>query len=206
MNDTQEQSSLNLEILAERLENIESLLFALHSNAAHLENEPFEVVETEEVVLQSLTSQLENYIDGLGLQYFKGRELTPYWNRTCGNTRNSVPPQNLWPNLARTLTVLNKLRSDLGVPIVITSSYRDPDYNACVGGVPGSEHTKALALDFVARGGTPAQWAAKLSSYRGRTFNIPGIGNYVFHGGIGTYPSRNFVHVDTRGTDVNWTA
>ena len=76
MNDTQEQSSLNLEILAERLENIESLLFALHSNAAYLENEPFEVVETEEVVLQSLTSQLENYIDGLGLQYFKGRELT----------------------------------------------------------------------------------------------------------------------------------
>jgi N-acetylmuramoyl-L-alanine amidase len=200
MTDTQESLSLDLVSLAERLESIESLLFALHSNASYLEYEPFE----QGLPLETLASDLENFIDGLGLQHFSGRELTPYWSKTRGNARNSAPPQNLWNNLARTLKVLDQLRSDLGVPITITSSYRDADYNAAVGGVPNSEHTKGLAIDFVARGGNSTQWGNKLKTYRGRTFSLPSIGNFVFHGGIGIYVSRNFVHLDTRGTDANW--
>lgn len=203
MNNPRSQFPSDLAALLERLESIESILFALHSNAAYLEQEPFEGIEGE-LAMESLASDLENFIDGLGLRHFKGRELTPYWSRTCGNVRNSEPSRTLWNNLARTLTVLDQLRSDLGVPIVITSSYRDPDYNICVGGVGDSQHSSGRAVDFVARGGNAAQWAAKLRSYRGRTFNIPGIGNYVFRGGIGTYSSRNFVHLDTRGTDVDW--
>jgi N-acetylmuramoyl-L-alanine amidase len=154
--------------------------------------------------IESLASDLENFIDGLGLRYFKGSELTPYWSKTRGNARNSAPPQNLWNNLARTLKVLDQLRSDLHVPITITSSYRDVDYNAAVGGVTGSEHTKGLAIDFVARGGTSTQWGKKLKTYRGKTFSLPNIGSFVFHGGIGIYVSRNFVHLDTRGTDADW--
>jgi uncharacterized protein YcbK (DUF882 family) len=136
------------------------------------------------------------------LQYFKGRELTPYWSRTCGSTNNSVPPQDLWKNIAPTLKVLDRLRQDLGTVIKITSSYRDPDYNACVGGVSNSQHRFFMAVDFVAGMGTPAVWAAKLRSYRGQQFVIPGIGNYTFKGGIGTYSS--FVHLDTRGYNADW--
>jgi hypothetical protein len=205
MNDTQEQSSLNLEILAKRLESIETSLFALQVNAALSELETFEGPGTEEdAIIQpvTLSSALETYIDGLGLQYFKGRELTPYWSRSCGNIRNSVPPQNLWTNIAPTLTVLNRLRRDLKGAITITSSYRDSDYNACVGGVSNSQHRFFMAVDFVAKTGTPAVWAAKLRSYRGQQFTIPGIGNYTFKGGIGTYSS--FVHLDTRGYNADW--
>jgi hypothetical protein len=158
MTDTQENLLLDLASLAERLESIESLLFALHSNASYLEYEPFE----QGLPLETLASDLENFIDGLGLQHFSGRELTPYWSKKRDNARNSAPPQNLWNNLARTLKILDQLRSDLGVPITVTSSYRDVDYNAAVGGVTGSEHTKGLAIDFVARGGTSTQWGNKL--------------------------------------------
>lgn len=81
MNDTQEQSPLNWKTLTERLESIESLLFALYSNAHYMEYEPFEVPDDEDKETSGVKSvllkqQLENYIDGLGLRYFKGRELT----------------------------------------------------------------------------------------------------------------------------------
>jgi N-acetylmuramoyl-L-alanine amidase len=106
--------------------------------------------------------------------------------------------------LGRTLKVLDRLRSEIGHPITITSSYRDTDYNACIGGESNSQHSAGKALDFVARGGTPDQWGAKLKSYRGQTFTLPGVGSFVFRGGVGIYRSRNFVHLDTRGTDADW--
>ena len=91
MAESSSSSTLNLETLAERLESIESLLLALYSNAPYLESEPFEGPESEDALpIESAALDLENYIDGLGLRYFKGRELTPYWSRRCGNTRNSA--------------------------------------------------------------------------------------------------------------------
>jgi hypothetical protein len=201
-----EQTDLNqaIEKLAERLENMETALFALQVNAASSESEPFEGPETEPVPgiePASLSAELEAYIDGLGLQYFRGREFTPYWSRTCGNTRNSPPPSNLWQNIAPTLAVLNKLRGEIGAAIIITSSYRDPDYNACIRGDPNSQHKKFTAIDFVARRGGPSSWAAKLRSYRGQQFTWNG-GSFTFRGGIGVY--NTFVHIDTRGWDANW--
>ncbi|MDJ0745564.1 MAG: D-Ala-D-Ala carboxypeptidase family metallohydrolase [Xenococcaceae cyanobacterium MO_167.B27] len=196
--------------LTERLENIEATLFALQVNAASSASESFEGPETESEseietrslsVAPSLSTELEAYIDGLGLRYFRGSELTPYWSRTCGNVRNSAPPRTLWNNIAPTLAVLDRLRDEIGAAISITSSYRDADYNACVGGVANSQHKKFTAIDFVARRGTPSSWAAKLRSYRGQQFTWNG-GNFEFHGGIGTYST--FVHIDTRGWDANW--
>lgn len=203
---TNEQTNLNqaIEKLTERLEGIENILFALQVNAASSATESFEGPETEPGSVPeaaSLSQELEAYIDGLGFRYFKGREFTPYWRRTCGNTRNSAPPRNLWKNIAPTLAVLDRLRGEIGAPIIITSSYRDTDYNACVNGVSNSQHKKFTAIDFVARRGTPSYWAAKLRGYRGQQFTWKG-GSFKFRGGIGTYAS--FVHVDTRGWDADW--
>ncbi|MGK7898701.1 MAG: D-Ala-D-Ala carboxypeptidase family metallohydrolase [Xenococcus sp. (in: cyanobacteria)] len=196
--------------LTERLEKIEAALFTLQVNTASLTSESFEGPETESEseiearnlsAARSLSTELEAYIDGLGLIYFRGSELTPYWSRTCGNVRNSAPPRDLWSNIAPTLAVLDRLRAEIGAAIIITSSYRDSDYNACVGGVANSQHKKFTAIDFVARSGTPSSWAAKLRSYRGQEFTWNG-GNFEFRGGIGTYST--FMHIDTRGWNANW--
>jgi hypothetical protein len=200
------ESPVSLESLAERLESIESLLIALHSNAPYIEAESFEgespegeqqsvVEEVETSVIEPVASNVTEFVDSLGLRYFTGNEVSAYFRRCRGRICNSAPPRKYWNNLGRTLKVLDKLRSDLGVPIIITSSYRDSDYNGAVGGVPNSHHCFARAIDFVARGGTPDQWGNKLIRYQQQG---------VFRGGIGIYRSRNFVHVDTRGWNTVW--
>ncbi len=50
----------------------------------------------------------------------------------------------------------------LGVPVTVTSGYRDPRKNALVGGVPNSDHLTDSARDFVPQGMSMADAAAKL--------------------------------------------
>jgi hypothetical protein len=215
MTDNSPESAPTLENLAKRLENLESLVLTLYGNASFLEYEPFEGGEEQSGTEGGIISEtiaatvienagLEQFIDGLGLNFFRGRELTPFWGRRCGNVRNSAPPRNIWDSIARTLKVLDRLRGELGTPITITSTYRNDAYNRCVGGETNSQHTLGGAIDFVAGRGTPDEWASKLRSYRGQTFTLPVIGSFVFRGGIGVYPSQNFVHIDTRPNSADW--
>lgn len=146
--------------------------------------------------------ELEHFIDGLGLRWFKGKEFTPYWSRTRGSVRNSIPPEALWPNIVKTLIVVDEMREIIGKPIGVTSSYRSPAYNRAVGGEPMSYHMQFKALDIHSPVG-PAILAKTARLLRGKRFDLPGnAGSFTFRGGIGTYPT--FVHVDTRGYDANW--
>lgn len=45
---------------------------------------------------------------------------------------------------------LDRARELFGNPIVITCGYRTPEHNAEIGGVPGSAHTKGMAVDIKA--------------------------------------------------------
>lgn len=47
---------------------------------------------------------------------------------------------------------LQPLRTALGLPIVITSGYRDPEKNKAVGGVEKSKHLTGQAADFYVKG------------------------------------------------------
>ena len=49
---------------------------------------------------------------------------------------------------ALTLNVLQPLRDDLGLPVVISSGYRCPELNKAVEGVASSQHTKGEAADI----------------------------------------------------------
>lgn len=146
--------------------------------------------------------KLEAYIDSLNLRHFKGAELTPYWSRTRKGVSNSCPPEELWPNIAPTLAVLDEVRELAGKAITLSSTYRDPDYNRAVGGERMSYHMKFMAIDFQGGKG-PLQNAKIVKSLRGKMFTNPATGKrFVFRGGVGTYAT--FVHVDTRGIDANW--
>jgi uncharacterized protein YcbK (DUF882 family) len=90
--------------------------------------------------------------------------------------------------------VLDELRSRLGSPVILNSVYRSPEYTEKIGGVSESQHMEFRAADFVVRSSSaPSDWAAVLKQMRAEG---------VFSGGIGVY--NTFVHLDTRGENVDW--
>ena len=125
-----------------------------------------------------LATQLEEFIDHLGLRHFRGAELTPYWSRTRRGGANTCPPRALWPNIVPTLVVLDEARERLGKSIVLTSTYRSPAYNRGVGGAQFSMHLQFNAIDFQCRGRSPRECAKLTVSVPTSTCPIrPGSGN-----------------------------
>ena len=90
----------------------------------------------------------------------------------------------------RLVMVLQSIRSHFGVPVVIHSAYRTPQYNAKVGGVARSQHCYGTAADIVVKGQTPEAVAAFA-----RTL-MPDWG------GVGVY--KSFTHIDVREARADW--
>lgn len=109
------------------------------------------------------------------------------------NKLNTNPPRELWPNMVPLARVMQAIRDRLGAPITLTSVYRSPAYNAAIGGAPASLHMQFKAADWVSLGKTPPEQAAAALQLRDEGF---------FKGGVGLYDG--FVHVDVRGTNVEW--
>jgi hypothetical protein len=103
---------------------------------------------------------------------------------TRGAVVNTLPPVELWPNIAPTIRVAQWLRGHLGRPLPVNSGYRSPDYNRAVDGSTASLHTRFNALDIGAPAGvTPRQMYDALKH---RT-DVGGLGLYSWG-----------VHIDTR--------
>ncbi|MFK7875949.1 MAG: N-acetylmuramoyl-L-alanine amidase [Paracoccaceae bacterium] len=141
------------------------------------------------------------FVAGLGLQYFSATELLYMGGSneagSCAG-KNAPPPRALWDNIANTAQMLDEIRRRLGHPIRILSGYRSPAYNSCVGGETSSLHARFNALDWTSNGGNNAQWHEIAKAVRAEHPSR-------FAGGIGRYISKNFIHIDTRGSDANWT-
>ncbi|MEO3475542.1 N-acetylmuramoyl-L-alanine amidase [Roseomonas sp. CAU 1739] len=139
------------------------------------------------------------FIGELGLTHFHPDEFLELGaSNNAGTCKglNAFPPRELWPRIANTALMLDRIRAEMGASIRITSCYRSPAYNACVKGEPNSLHSQFNAIDFTCLAGTPEIWrriAARLRSEDPR-----------FTGGIGVYPKQNFVHIDTRGSVADW--
>lgn len=133
------------------------------------------------------------FLAGLQLRHFSPQEIIRYADQVRGGVRNSLPPREMWQDLVPTLWVVDQLRELLDKPIVLTSIYRDEDYNRAVGGAPASYHLRNQAIDFQVRGARPATSFNKLVAMRAAG---------TFRGGLGLYST--FVHVDTRGRNATW--
>ena len=83
---------------------------------------------------------------------------------------------------------LQKLRVQVGKPIIVNSGYRTSEYNAKIGGAPKSQHMEGKAADIRVIGVTPVQ-VAKLAKQVGFR-------------GVGIYDT--FTHVDVRLTPTEW--
>lgn len=136
-----------------------------------------------------------NYIKGLGLRCVTPRMVLAPHFKTRGRTVNSLPPRKLWKKIGPTLKVIDRISSEMGLPVrSILSVYRSPNYNAAVRGHRSSLHMKNQAMDVVFHGASPRHVASVARYLRDR--------KRKFEGGIGTY--RGFVHVDTRGYNADW--
>lgn len=63
--------------------------------------------------------------------------------------RDLVVPAEFMPNLTQLCDkVLEPLREELGLPITISSGYRDPVVNSMIGGALNSAHLQARAADI----------------------------------------------------------
>jgi zinc D-Ala-D-Ala carboxypeptidase len=78
-----------------------------------------------------------------------------------------------------------------GRKVVMNSGFRDPFYNAKVGGTDDSYHMKCMAADFFIPG-VPKE---KLIAFAARL-------GYV--GGLGCYPGKAFIHIDVRDRPRGW--
>lgn len=81
-------------------------------------------------------------------------------------------------------SVLEILRNKLGKPVIITSGYRTPEWNAKCGGAKYSYHMRGMAADIRVNGISPKELANKL--------------NEIVPDNCGIIVYNNWVHFDVR--------
>lgn len=135
----------------------------------------------------------QKMLDAEGVKHFTAKEL--FYRGASDETLkvNTDPPADLWKNMLPTARVANEARIRMGSPLTVKSAYRSPEYNRRIGGARASQHMRYCALDLGTE--SPAKLYRILLEMRR---------DGLFKGGLGLYPT--FVHVDTRGVNVNWAA
>lgn len=91
--------------------------------------------------------------------------------------------------------LLDMIRVAVQRPVYVNCAYRCPEHNAEVGGVPNSQHVDGTAADI----SIDDISITDIKQIAENCLNEMGI-----EGGIGTYPSQEFLHVDTRGYTARW--
>ena len=125
--------------------------------------------------------------------HFSLAELTAS-NKAAALRIDNTPPADVLRRLQGTAEMLERIRSAVGRPIVVTSGYRCPPLNRAVGGVTSSDHVTGQAADIVAPAfGTPYQLARLLAPL----VSTLGIGQLILEGVKG----KQWVHVSTRIPD-----
>ncbi len=115
---------------------------------------------------------------------------------------NEIPDQ-LIMNIIPTVKMLQVIRENLGVPILVNSCFRSPEYNKKVGGAKNSLHLVFNAIDFKPKNYTSAELQDLYDDIDADKFPLTigwngakvKVTSKVM--GLGLYPS--FIHLDTRG-------
>ena len=134
------------------------------------------------------------FVQSLNLRNITPRMVLAPHFKSSGGVPNSLPPKSYWNRLGPTLKLIDSIVGRLGSPLKeIASAYRSPSYNRAVGGRTKSYHMQNMACDIKVHGVSTYHVAAAARDLRSRG---------LFRGGIGRYSA--FVHVDTRGLNVDW--
>jgi hypothetical protein len=104
---------------------------------------------------------------------------------------DNTPPAELLPRLIMLAEMLERIRSVVGQPIVVSSGYRCAELNALVGGATTSDHPQGHAADITAPAFGSATELARLLAPLVSTLSI---GQIILEGVKG----KQWVHVSTR--------
>lgn len=124
-------------------------------------------------------------------EHFTLAELTAS-NRAAQLGIDNTPPPEIVPRLVMVAEMLERIRSTLNAPIIVTSGYRCEKLNMAVGGSSStSDHPRGHAADIVSpRYGTATDVAKALAPM----VSVLGIGQIILEGVKG----KQWVHVSTR--------
>lgn len=107
---------------------------------------------------------------------------------------DNTPPPELLPRLVRTAEMLERIRSTVRVPVIVTSGYRCPELNAAIGSRSTSDHPQGHAADIVAPAfGRPVELARLLAPLA----DTLGIGQIILEQVAG----KSWVHVSTHAPE-----
>lgn len=134
------------------------------------------------------------FLTGLRLKYVTPFQMIKAHARKKGSLWNTLPPKSMWRSMTGTLKAVDRVAATIGEPVDnVASAYRSPGYNSrCPGAKSRSWHLQNFALDL--------QFKTKPSTVASVARRIREKG--LFKGGIGRYST--FVHIDTRGQNVDW--
>lgn len=143
--------------------------------------------------------EFDAHVAALGLRHFRSIEFlflgSSNQSGKCAG-KNALPPRSLWDNISNTALMVDEIRERLGAQIRLLSVFRNQSYNTCIGGESGSLHMRFNAIDFTCSGGTVKEWRDTARDVRNS--------DKRFVGGIGYYPKKSFIHIDTRGRVADW--
>jgi uncharacterized protein YcbK (DUF882 family) len=91
---------------------------------------------------------------------------------------------------------LERLRAAVAAPVRVTSGWRSPAHNLAVGGAQRSLHLDGRAADIVVAGYTSLALTGVIEGLIAQ--------GLLADGGLGTYPSRGHVHLDTGPGPRRW--
>ena len=125
--------------------------------------------------------------------HFTLAELTAS-NKAAQLGIDNTPPPELIPRLVMLAEMLERIRSAVNVPIIVTSGYRCQRLNQAVGGVTSSDHTQGHAADIVApRFGSATEVARLIAPL----VSVLGVGQLILEGVKG----KQWVHVSTHSPE-----
>jgi zinc D-Ala-D-Ala carboxypeptidase len=126
-------------------------------------------------------------------EHFSLAELTRS-NRAIELGIDNTPPPELIPRFVLLAEMLERIRTTLNCPVIVTSGYRCERLNMAVGGSSTSDHPRGHAADIVApRYGTATEVAKALAPL----VSVLGIGQIILEGVRG----KQWVHVSTRAPE-----
>lgn len=135
-----------------------------------------------------------NYLNSLKMRNISAQQVIDAHAKERRSVWNMLPPRHWWTRMGYTLRVVDRVSSEMRVPVKeIISAYRSPAYNArCGGARRRSWHQANVAVDV--------QFDTTARNVTNATRCLRDRG--LFKGGVGSYSS--FTHIDTRGRNVNW--